>query len=112
MYPPPWDVPGAAVQTGASPPADVPALIDVLCRLFWLAITAGDLLTEVDINPLAILGKGQGGTGARSIGGIVQMRWTVTTQDTTLGALRRWPGSRLKRVPGGEVLSTKQEVQT
>jgi acetyltransferase len=42
------------------PAADVPALIDVLCRLSRMAISAGELLAEVDINPLAILPKGQG----------------------------------------------------
>jgi len=42
------------------PEADVDALIDVLCRLSWMGVDAGDLITGVDINPLAVLPKGQG----------------------------------------------------
>jgi acyl-CoA synthetase (NDP forming) len=42
------------------PAADVDALIDVLCRLSRAAVSAGGLLAEVDINPLAVLPKGQG----------------------------------------------------
>jgi acetyltransferase len=42
------------------PAADVDALIDALCRLSHAAISAGGLLAEVDINPLAVLPKGQG----------------------------------------------------
>jgi acetyltransferase len=42
------------------PEADVDALIDLLCRLSRAAVSAGGLLAEVDINPLAVLPKGQG----------------------------------------------------
>ncbi|HSB82270.1 MAG TPA: acetate--CoA ligase family protein, partial [Candidatus Methylomirabilis sp.] len=42
------------------PAADVDALVDVLCRLSCMAVSAGDLLGEVDINPLAVLPKGLG----------------------------------------------------
>jgi acetyltransferase len=42
------------------PEADVDALIDVLCRMSRVAVSAGGLLAEVDINPLAVLPKGQG----------------------------------------------------
>jgi acetyltransferase len=42
------------------PEADVDALIDVLCRVSRIAVSAGGLLAEVDINPLAVLPKGQG----------------------------------------------------
>jgi acetyltransferase len=42
------------------PEADVDALIDVLCRLSRIAVSTGGLLAEVDINPLAVLPKGQG----------------------------------------------------
>ena len=42
------------------PAADADALIDVLCRVSRFAASAGGLLAEVDINPLAVLPKGQG----------------------------------------------------
>ncbi len=42
------------------PAADVDALIDALCRLSHAAVSAAGLLAEVDINPLAVLPKGQG----------------------------------------------------
>ena len=42
------------------PEADVDALVDVLCRLSWIGVDAGDLIAGVDINPLAVLPKGQG----------------------------------------------------
>jgi len=42
------------------PEADVDALIDLLCRLSRIAVSAGGVLAEVDINPLAVLPKGQG----------------------------------------------------
>jgi acetyltransferase len=42
------------------PAADVEALVDALCRLSWMGVDAGDLIAGVDINPLAVLPKGQG----------------------------------------------------
>jgi acetyltransferase len=39
---------------------DVAALCDTIARLSWLACDHGDLLQEVDINPLAVLEQGNG----------------------------------------------------
>jgi acetate---CoA ligase (ADP-forming) len=57
------EVPGMQQILGGyrrRPAADVDALIDALCRLSHAAVSAGGLLAEVDINPLAVLPKGQG----------------------------------------------------
>ncbi len=57
------EVPGMqAMLTGyrGRPAADVDALIEALCSLSRAAVAAGPLLAEVDINPLAVLPKGQG----------------------------------------------------
>ena len=42
------------------PEADADALVDALCGLSWMGVDAGDLIAGVDINPLAVLPKGQG----------------------------------------------------
>jgi len=39
--------------------ADVNTLIDVLCRLFQMAVLTGMLPAEVDINPLTVHSAGQ-----------------------------------------------------
>ncbi len=57
------EVPGMQQVLGGyrrRPAADVDALIGALCRLSHAAVSAGGLLAEVDINPLAVLPKGQG----------------------------------------------------
>ena len=42
------------------PEANVDALVDVLCQLSWMGVDAEDIIASVDINPLAVLPKGQG----------------------------------------------------
>ncbi|MGG5808591.1 acetate--CoA ligase family protein [Falsiroseomonas sp. CW058] len=43
-----------------APAADRAALADAVARFSWLAADLGDLLAEVDVNPLAVLPAGQG----------------------------------------------------
>ena len=42
------------------PEADVEGIVDVLLRLSRLAVDLGDVLSEIDINPLMVLEKGKG----------------------------------------------------
>ncbi len=53
---------GYPVLAGArgKPPADVAALVDVLVKLSALAVDLKDHISELDINPLIIMPKGQG----------------------------------------------------
>ncbi|CAM5478459.1 Acetate--CoA ligase family protein OS=Streptomyces microflavus OX=1919 GN=HUT09_20515 PE=4 SV=1 [Streptomyces microflavus] len=46
------------VRGGA--PVDVDALVEVVLRVQRMALELGDDLTELDINPLVVLGRGQG----------------------------------------------------
>ncbi len=48
----------AGVRGGA--PVDVDALVEVVLRVQRMALELGDDLTELDINPLVVLGRGQG----------------------------------------------------
>ena len=41
-------------------PADIEALVDCIVRLSWLAHDHGATIRELDVNPLTVLGKGQG----------------------------------------------------
>jgi len=43
-----------------APASDVPALADAIARFSWLVADLGDLLEEVDVNPLAVLPAGGG----------------------------------------------------
>ncbi|MGW0396014.1 acetate--CoA ligase family protein [Streptomyces sp. NPDC003042] len=43
-----------------APPADVDALVEVILRIQRMALELGDSLSELDINPLMILPRGQG----------------------------------------------------
>ena len=53
---------GAAILAGVrgKPPADIDALCDAIVGLANLAVSIGDQLNGVDINPLIVLAKGQG----------------------------------------------------
>ena len=53
---------GAAILGGVrgKPPADIDALCDAIVGLANLAVSLGDQLNGVDINPLIVLAKGQG----------------------------------------------------
>jgi acetyltransferase len=42
------------------PMLDVDAAADAIVRLSWLAVDAGERLTELDLNPIRVLPKGQG----------------------------------------------------
>ncbi|MBW3705508.1 hypothetical protein DTB58_15700, partial [Streptomyces griseus] len=42
------------------PAVDVDALVEVVLRVQRMALELGDDLTELDINPLVVLGRGQG----------------------------------------------------
>jgi hypothetical protein len=42
------------------PPADEEALIDVLVRVARLGYDLGDALSELDLNPLLVLPRGEG----------------------------------------------------
>lgn len=43
-----------------APPADVPALAEAVARFSWLVADLGDMLEEVDVNPVAVLPEDQG----------------------------------------------------
>lgn len=43
-----------------SPEADVEAIVDVLLKMSQLAVDLGDVIAEIDINPLMVLKKGRG----------------------------------------------------
>ncbi|MCF3185204.1 acetate--CoA ligase family protein [Streptomyces polychromogenes] len=53
---------GAALLDGVrgAPPADVDALVEVVLRVQRMALELGDDLSELDINPLMVLPRGQG----------------------------------------------------
>ncbi|MFJ7194477.1 MULTISPECIES: acetate--CoA ligase family protein [unclassified Streptomyces] len=53
---------GRALLEGVrgGPPVDVDALVEVVLRVQRMALELGDDLTELDINPLMVLGRGQG----------------------------------------------------
>ncbi|MEW1635210.1 acetate--CoA ligase family protein [Streptomyces sp. NPDC093801] len=53
---------GAALLDGVrgAPPADVDALVEVVLRVQRMALELGDELSELDINPLMVLPRGQG----------------------------------------------------
>jgi acetyltransferase len=42
------------------PEADVEGIVDVLIKVSRLAVDLGDVLSEIDINPLMVLDKGKG----------------------------------------------------
>ncbi len=42
------------------PEADVKGIVDVLMKVSRLAVDLGDVLSEIDINPLMVLDKGKG----------------------------------------------------
>ncbi|MEU6125635.1 acetate--CoA ligase family protein [Streptomyces sp. NPDC047123] len=53
---------GSALLDGVrgAPPADVDALVEVVLRVQRMALELGDELSELDINPLMVLPRGQG----------------------------------------------------
>ncbi|WP_406453395.1 acetate--CoA ligase family protein [Streptomyces sp. NBC_00876] len=53
---------GRALLEGVrgGPPVDVDALVEVVLRVQRMALELGDDLSELDINPLMVLGRGQG----------------------------------------------------
>lgn len=71
------EVKGAKVLKGyrGGPPADLDALVDVLLRASSLAVNLGDALTELDINPLAVLPQGQ---GVKALDALVVFGWMTT----------------------------------
>ncbi|MCZ6847272.1 MAG: acetate--CoA ligase family protein, partial [Alphaproteobacteria bacterium] len=46
--------------TRGAPPADRAALVDVMVRLSRFAWAHGQEITEIDLNPVMVLPKGQG----------------------------------------------------
>jgi acyl-CoA synthetase (NDP forming) len=42
------------------PEADVEGIIDILLKISRMAIDLGDVISEIDINPLMVLDKGKG----------------------------------------------------
>jgi acetyl-CoA synthetase (ADP-forming) len=48
------------------PAADIPALVDALVRVSWLADTLGSRLAELDVNPLLVQTKGVVALDARA----------------------------------------------
>jgi len=53
------------------PAADVDAIIDVILRVSRLAQDLGDIISEIDINPLVVLEKGK---GARAVDALVVLK--------------------------------------
>jgi hypothetical protein len=53
---------GAKIFSGVrgAPPVDIDALADMAARLSWLAFDYGDVIAELDLNPVVVLPKGQG----------------------------------------------------
>ena len=53
---------GAKIFSGVrgAPPADLEALAEMAARLSWLAYDLRDDVTEMDLNPVIVLPKGQG----------------------------------------------------
>jgi acyl-CoA synthetase (NDP forming) len=53
---------GAKVFSGVrgAPPADLDALADMAARLSWLAFDLGDRISELDLNPVMVMPKGEG----------------------------------------------------
>ncbi|MGK5632682.1 acetate--CoA ligase family protein, partial [Streptomyces sp. URMC 123] len=60
---------GHALLDGAraAPPSDVDALVEVLLRVQHLALELGDELAELSIDPLVVLGRGQGAVALDSL---------------------------------------------
>ena len=44
------------------PPADAPALVDMIVRLSWLAADLGTRIAELDVNPVIVHAQGRGAT--------------------------------------------------
>jgi acetyltransferase len=63
------EIKGYPLLAGArgKPPADVDALADAIVKLSALAIDLGDDLAELDVNPLFVMGKGQGVVAADAL---------------------------------------------
>lgn len=53
---------GRALLDGVrgAPPVDIDALVEVVIRVQRMALELGDDISELDINPLMVLGRGQG----------------------------------------------------
>ena len=66
------------------PAADLSAAADVICRLSRLAVSLGDSLAEMEINPL---GLGFTGAGAWALDAVVLSRQRETERKTTLRPL-------------------------
>ena len=66
------------------PAADLSAAADVICRLSRLAVSLGDSLAEMEINPL---GLGFTGAGAGALDAVVLSRQRETERKTTLRPL-------------------------
>ncbi len=62
--------PGAAGGVRGGAPVDVDALVEVVLRVQRMALELGDDLAELDINPLVVLGRGQGRGGPGRAGGL------------------------------------------
>jgi acetyltransferase len=54
-------------QFRGKPEADVEGIVDVLMKLSRLAVDLGDVLSEIDINPLMVLDKGKGAKAADAL---------------------------------------------
>ena len=66
------------------PAADLSAAADVICRLSRLAVSLGDSLVEMEINPL---GLGFTGAGAWALDAVVLSRQRETERRTNLRPL-------------------------